>query len=183
MIENIINLYISKRSEYEFATTNQATHKLWIIDDKKDIKTIEESFAEIDTLYIADGHHRSASSTLLSKNNKFGNSQYFMSYLINENQLNIISFNRLIKLKNNLNEKIFLDKIEKNFNIIKKDKEPLKPKNKNEISMYFSKFWYLLIFKNKLTNSNCIENLDSIILSEHILKPILGIKNEKKKVV
>ena len=51
-----------------------------------------------------------------------------MSYLINENQLNIISFNRLIKLKNNLNKKIFLNKIESNFNIIKKDKKNLKPK-------------------------------------------------------
>ena len=46
--------------------------------------------------------------------------------------------------------------------------------------MYFANFWYLLTFKNKLIYSNCIENLDSVILSEHILKPILGIKNEKK---
>ena len=180
IVEHIINLYIEKRSEYEFATTNQAIHKLWIIDDEKDIKAIEKSFEEIDILYIADGHHRSASSTLLSKNNDFRNSQYFMSYLINENQLNIISFNRLIKLKNNLNKKTFLNKIESNFNIIKKNKKILEPKNKNEISMYFAKFWYLLTFKNKLIYSNCIENLDSVILSEHILKPILGIKNEKK---
>ena len=55
-----------------------------IIDDEKDIKAIEKSFEEIDILYIADGHHRSASSTLLAKNNDFRNSQYFMSYLINE---------------------------------------------------------------------------------------------------
>ena len=77
----------------------------------------------------------------------------------------------------------FLDKLENNFNVLKKDQEPLQPKNKNEISMYFANFWYLLVFKKNLTKSNCIESLDSVILLEYILKPILGIKNENNNIV
>ena len=85
-ITAIIQQYKKTRAEYEFATTNKAVHKLWLVNNTDDINTITKSFATIDDLYIADGHHRSASSALLAQNSKKANSQYFMSFLIDENQ-------------------------------------------------------------------------------------------------
>ena len=59
--------YTQTRAEYEFTATNKSQHKLWLVNDKKDIRLIEQSFSEIENLYIADGHHRFASSSLLAK--------------------------------------------------------------------------------------------------------------------
>ena len=99
-----------ERSEYEFTTTNKVSHKLWKIDDKQIINKIVSEFKNIEDIYIADGHHRSASSSLLCKNlrkenpnyNPEDNFNFFMSFLIPESQLNIINFNRLIKHTNGL---------------------------------------------------------------------------------
>ena len=96
-IKSILDKYTSTRSEYEFTTTNKSLHKLWIVDDVSDIKMITNAFEKIENIYIADGHHRCASSALFYKDQKSELSSYFMSYLVDENQLNILNFNRLVK--------------------------------------------------------------------------------------
>ena len=64
-INSVVNKYCKRRAEYEFTTTNRVFHRFWIIDDIIDINIIIENFKEITDIYIADGHHRSASSALL----------------------------------------------------------------------------------------------------------------------
>ena len=98
---------MKKEPEYEFTTTNKSLHKFWNIKDKESINLITEEFKNIKDIYIADGHHRSASSTLLCKKireknpdyNPEDNFNFFMSYLIGESELNIINYNRLVKKK------------------------------------------------------------------------------------
>ena len=118
-ISEVIEKYKSQRAEYEFATTNKSVHKLWVVNDKTDCNTLINAFANIDNLYIADGHHRSASSALLAQTSNKVNSQYFMSCLIDENQLNIINFNRLVKHTNGLTENELITEIEKSFTVKK----------------------------------------------------------------
>ena len=94
----MIKLISKNEAEYNFTTTNKVQHQMWLIEKEEDINLIWE-FEYIDKIYIADGHHRSASSALLTKKknaDKQANSNYFMSYLIDEKQLNIINFNRLV---------------------------------------------------------------------------------------
>lgn len=173
-INKIIQKYTTKRAEYEFTTTNKSLHKLWIISDEKDIYNTSNAFKDIDKLYIADGHHRTVSSALLSELNKSDKSNYFMSYLIDEKQLRILSFNRLIKSLNGFQTHDFIKKIKENFKVTEK-KAPYSPTLKDEISMYIEKKWYSLIVKNK----NVSSNLDPTILSLNILKPILNIIDER----
>ena len=174
-IKNILKEYKKKRPEYEFTTTNKSLHKLWIVNDQSDIREITNSFKKIENLYIADGHHRCASSALLSQTNN--NRRYFMSYLIDENQLKILNFNRLIKNINSLTANVFLEKIQEKYDVIKKEKY-YSPTLKNEISMYLEKTWYSLTAKRE--NYNTIsDSLDPSILSNNILKPILNIIDER----
>ena len=178
-ITAIIQQYKGTRSEYEFTTTNKVVHKLWLVNNTDDIDTITNAFATIDNLYIADGHHRSASSALLSETSNKENSQYFMSFLIDENQLNIINFNRLVKHTNGLNASELIAEIDKSFTVTKKGNTIYSPTLTDEISMYLSGDWYSLIAIASTVKQDCVSKLDPAILSNNILAPILNIKDEK----
>ena len=177
-ITEILNKHTITRSEYEFTTTNKSMHKLWIVNDPKDIKNITNTFNKIENTYIADGHHRCASSALLSQNRNSKLSSYFMSYLIDENQLNILNFNRLVKHLNGLTAEQMLEKIKLTYTVTYKKEEVYSPTLKNEISMYLDGKWYSLIASEENYNSTTA-SLDPSILSKNILNPILNITDEK----
>jgi len=176
-INQIIKHYQSERAEYEFSTTNEILHKLWLIQDANHIKNITNTFKNIDKIYIADGHHRTASSSLLSRNKRKESSKYFMSLLISDEELKIINFNRLIKEINNLTNTEFLNKIRKYFNVI--ESKNCTPKRTNEIGMYLKHKSYILKLKDEYKKEDCVNKLDSAIISNNILRPILNIKNER----
>jgi len=178
-ISDIIQKYKSTRAEYEFATTNKSVHKLWIVKNTDDINNITKSFASIDNLYIADGHHRIASSSLLAQNSNRKNCQYFMSFLIDEKQLNIMNFNRLVKHKNGLTSEELITKISKSFTVLKKENTNYSPTLIDEISMYLSGDWYSLVLIPENIKQNYVSKLDPAILSNKILAPIFNITDEK----
>ena len=181
-IDAILELETKKRPEYDFTTTNKALHRLWLVDQEHHIKAIMQSFDEIENLYIADGHHRFASSALvqLSKKKNEGHAKdYCMSFLIAQNQLKIINYNRLISDLNGLSTNEFLELIAQKYMITKKDKAH-QPSEKDEISLYLEGQWYSLIAKNQFVNRNdVVEKLDPALLSTNILKPILNITNPR----
>ena len=178
-ITAIIQKYKRTRAEYEFTTTNKVVHKLWLVNNTDDNNTIINAFSTIDNLYIADGHHRSASSALLAQNSNKANSKYFMSFLIDENQLNIINFNRLVKHTNGLKPSELITEIGKSFTVTKKGNTPYSPTLTDEISMYLSEEWYSLVALAKAVKQDCVSKLDPAILSNNILAPILNITDEK----
>ena len=178
-ITNLIQCYKVTRAEYEFATTDKTIHKLWLVNSTKDINIIINSFKNIDNLYIADGHHRSASSALLAQNSTKKNSPYFMSFLIDENQLNIINFNRLIKHTNGLTSYELIAEIKKSYTVIEKGSIPYSPNFTDEISMYIRGTWYSLVALPENIEQDCVSRLDPAILSNNILAPILNITDEK----
>ena len=111
-----------QRAEFEFTTTYRDTHYLWMVNDESSVATIQNSFDQMNKVYIADGHHRSASSALLSEEMKNdesdrANYHYFMSYLIPESELKIMEFNRLIKDLNGLTKESFLIKLDQYYRI------------------------------------------------------------------
>lgn len=178
-IKKILNKHTRNRSEYEFTTTNKSLHKLWIVNDLDDIETIINTLDKIEKVYIADGHHRCASSALLSKHKDSESSSYFMSYLIEENQLNILNFNRLVRNLNGLTYKQLLEKIKTNYTVsYKKGIAAYSPILENEISMYLDGKWYSLIANEKRYDSTT-SSLDPSILSDNILRPILEIVDER----
>jgi len=176
-INAILSKYQETRAEYEFTTTNKSLHKLWVINNDSDIKLVTDAFKNIKSLYIADGHHRCASSALLTESNNTEHSNYFMSFLIAEDQLNIINFNRLIKGLNNLSKNEFLQKLNSNFQV--NETSNWNPINKDEIGMYLDGRCFLLTAKKDSYINDCVNRLDPAILSNNILAPILNITDEK----
>ncbi|MEN3324578.1 DUF1015 domain-containing protein [Mariniflexile soesokkakense] len=172
------------RAEYEFTTHLRDTHYLWPVDDIQLIEKIKQAFYTIDTIYIADGHHRSASSNLLSEELKLENKQhtgkeaynFFMSYLIPESELKIHEFNRLVKDLNGLTKKAFLIQLDAVFRIEKRGTELYQPTKKHHFSMYIDGHFYSLFLRKTYHQFHtALDALDTQILHKTVLGPILGI--------
>lgn len=180
-----INTFITLRKQskpvYEYSTTNKEKHTLWKIDTQSEVDWLQEHFENIPNLYIADGHHRSASAELLYKQDKhLGNENlnYFMSFLIAESNVKIYEFNRLIRDLNGLSKEIFIKKLSEHFVIIAKDQEIWKPQNKFEFGMYLDGSFYALFYKKENhQQASILDNLDAQILYDKVLFPLLGIED------
>lgn len=185
-LAKIYEVVMSERAEYEFTTTFRDTHYLWVIDNEKFVDRISRIFAEMKTLYIADGHHRSSSSHLLAlklreENKKHGGDEpynFFMSYLIPESDLKIYGFNRLIKDLNGLSKEEFLMKLDAKYRIQNRGTAYYKPSKKHHFSMYMDgEFYSLYLRKHHYKINNALEALDTHLLYKTILNPILGIND------
>ena len=177
-INTWILLKKKNRAVYEFSTTNKEKHTLWKIDTQSDIDWLESHFEEIPNLYIADGHHRSASAELLLEQDQHlgnPNLNYFMSFLIAESNVKIYEFNRIIRDLNGFTKEVFLEKLAENFEIESKEQELWKPQNKKEFGMYLDEKFYALIFKHKAQREGIKQKLDAQILYDTVLHPLLGI--------
>ena len=168
-IENFIINKSKTKAHYEFETTDNKKHKIWSIDFSKDILTIKRYFENIKTLYIADGHHRIASSNAYNESNGLNNP--CLAFLVTSNQLNLESFHRVI-YESSENEKKLLS------NIIKENKKitetkTIFPIEKDEIKIHLNKTWYRL----KINNENLKSSIPVFFLSDSILKPILNTRN------
>lgn len=187
-VDKVLKKYTSLRAEYEFATTDHVTHFLWVVEDKSDIKLISDAFSKIPAVYIADGHHRSASSALLAKDKrkklkKYSGKEMFnycMAFFISESQLNIYDFNRVVKDLNGLSTSEFLKKLEDKFEIKLHGKHQIKPKKIHQFTMYLDGNWYILnARKGSFNPKDPVGNLDAQILTDNILSPILGVHDLK----
>lgn len=186
IIHDIITEAQKSRAEFEFTTTYRDTHYLWKLDDAEVIDVIRKEFDNMETIYIADGHHRSASSYLLSEELKSENKShvgnepynYFMSYLIPESELKIYEFNRLVKDLNGLSKEAFLIQLDAMYRIENRGVELYRPNNKHHFSMYLDgEFYSLYLRKNNYEFGTSLDALDTQILYKTILEPILGISD------
>lgn len=186
-LDVIFARYIDQRPEYEFTSTDRVLHQLWLINETDDIRKIQTAFKDQEALYIADGHHRSASSSKLydramekASIDSESSQAYFMAFLIGEEQMKIYDFNRLVKGMNNLSLAKLLSALRNDFLVEKKHVEAYRPEKLHEISMYIQGEWYKLVPKTGTFDpADAIDHLDTRILSKLILKPILGIENLK----
>ncbi|CAL2063860.1 DUF1015 domain-containing protein [Tenacibaculum sp. 190524A05c] len=192
VVKSIIDKYKTQRAEYEFTSNDKDLHLLWVVKDQDDINALTNAFEQIDTLYIADGHHRTTSSCILAKNlakenpNHNGTEDYnfFMSYLLSDDQLSIYEFNRFIKDLNGLSPDEFLMELDTYFRIENRGQELYKPKEKHHFSMYLKgEFYALYLRKSAYEFTDELSELDAEILFKTVLKPILGIddiRNDSK---
>ena len=186
-VDAVINKYLTTRSEYEFCTTHHIKQDLWLVNDENDIAALVEAFKNIDKIYIADGHHRSASSVLYAQSKRAENPNYhpdapfnfFLSYLIPESKLNIIEYNRTVSSLNEHTPESFLAEVAKIFDIEEKNTDYV-PTKRHNFSMYLAGKWYSLTAKKGTYDENdIVGNLDARILTTNILTPILGITDLK----
>jgi len=183
-IEELMQDVQFESCEYNFTTVDEVNHKLWPIHSSALLSEIQEEFQALKSVYIADGHHRCASSALLSKHRyekgKTDASEYFMCMLIPESHLHIVDFNRVVKGLNGQSQDEFMEKLNERFLVSEIHHQGYQPTTHHEIGMYMNSQWYRLEPSlHFYDSSDPVEVLDAHILSKNILEPILGIADLK----
>ena len=175
---------------YDFSADDGIKHIFWKIENGNSIKEIENIFSGIDFLYVADGHHRSASGTIVGQRrreknpNHTGEEEYnfFLSVIFPHNQLYIMDYNRVVKDLNRLSGGEFLAKVKEKFDV--KEHSVTKgfhPEGLHNFGMYLGGMWYDITAKTGTFNEDDpVKSLDVSILQENLLSPILGIGDPRK---
>lgn len=187
VLNDLINKYAKTEPEYDFiAPIDGFRHQFWVISDDKDIDAVTAEFAKMPSLYIADGHHRSAAAALVGAEKAKQNHDhkgdeeynYFMAVCFQASQLTILDYNRLVKDLNGLKAEQLLDALKQNFDVEDKGTEIYKPTEIHNFSMYLEGRWYSLTAKKgTYDDADPIGVLDVDISSRLILDDILGIKD------
>jgi uncharacterized protein (DUF1015 family) len=185
VLDKLIMRYAATQPEYDFiAPIDGFRHQFWCVSDDADIATITEEFRKMPSLYIADGHHRSAAAALVGAEKQKQNPNhkgdeeynYFMAVCFQASQLTILDYNRVVKDLNGLTSEQFIQALEKNFSVEDKGTEIYKPTKLHEFSLYLDGHWYALNAKEgTYDNNDPIGVLDVDISSRLILDEILNI--------
>ena len=186
-LDGIIRKYAARPTEYDFiAPVDGFRHQFWVISDADDIAAITKAFAAMPSLYIADGHHRSAAAALVGAEKQKANPQttgkeeynYFMAVCFPASQLTILDYNRVVRDLNGMTESEFLEKLSQNFDVQDTGTAIYHPQQLHEFSLYLGGHWYRLNAKPGTYNDNDpIGVLDVDISSRLILDQLLGIKD------
>lgn len=187
VLNDILVRYAHTTPEYDFiAPVDGFRHQLWVVSDERDMATITAEFEKMPSLYIADGHHRSAAAALvgaekakLNPNHK-GDEEYnyFMAVCFQAGQLTIMDYNRVVKDLNGLSSEEFLKALAQDFDVELKGAEEYRPQQLHEFSLYLDGQWYSLKAKPGTYNdADPIGVLDVDISSRLILDKIAGIKD------
>lgn len=188
-IDEIVAALVQQQEpDYNFIAPDGIRHTLWAITQPALNQTLQQLFDQkVPAIYIADGHHRAASSVKVAlhcrQNNPnhtgYEDYNFILAVAFPDNQLRIIDYNRVIKDLNGLDVAHFLDKISPNFDVQKKT-GLYKPEKPRQFSMYLDGQWYCLTAKPHLyQNTDIIESLDISILSNGLIDPVLGIKDQR----
>lgn len=184
VLEEIIKKVTATPAEYDFTAPDGFGHHFWVIDDDDTIAAITEAFAQMPSLYIADGHHRSAAAALVGHEKALANPNhrgdeeynYFLAVAFPASHLRIIDYNRVVRDLNGLSPAEFLEKLEKSFVVEDKGTEIYHPEALHTFALYLEGSWYKLIARPGTYNDNDpIGVLDVTISSDYILRDIIGI--------
>lgn len=186
----VAKVMAAKAPEYDFVSDDGVGHSLWTMDNPEDIATIQDAFGKLPYLYVADGHHRTASAAKvgLVRREQFPNYtgeeefNFFMTVIFPDNQLKIFDYNRAVKDLNGNSKDEFLSKVAQNWNITPiPTGTDFAPASLHQVSMYLDGVWYNISPKaGTWDEANVVENLDVSILQNNLLHPILGIEDPRR---
>ena len=185
VLDALLKRYAETEPEYDFvAPIDGFRHQFWVVSDEQDMQTITREFAKMPSLYIADGHHRSAAAALVGAEKQQQNPNhngteeynYFMAVCFQASQLTILDYNRVVKDLNGLSSEQFLDALRKNFDVEDMGTSIYKPARLHEFSLYLDEHWYrLTAHEGTYDATDPIGVLDVDISSRLILDEILNI--------
>ncbi len=178
----------SADAEVDISAADGVRHQLWSIAEPADIRELTLAFEALDSLYIADGHHRCAAASRVAASRRSrhpdsiqgGGDQGFLSVIFPHDQMQILDYNRVIKDLNGHAVDAFLDRLANSFSVVKTS-TPVKPARPGEFGMYLNGEWYRLnLAPSLIPSDDPVATLDVSLLQNHVLDPILGIQDPRR---
>jgi uncharacterized protein (DUF1015 family) len=186
-LNKIVDKIMAGVPEYEFTAEDGVIHTVWVVTDAKQIEEIKKEFSEVDALYIADGHHRAAAAATVARARRGQNKitdavneyESVLAVFFPHTQLRVMDYNRAVKDLNGLTPEKYLEKISSCFTV-SKNFTARSPQQLHDFGMYLGGEWYKITIKKGMYNeSDPVASLDAAILQEHLLYPVLGIKDPR----
>ena len=168
---------------YDFESYYETTHRVWVIEEDAVNEKIQELFKkEVPALYIADGHHRSASAAKISKKRAeegrlSDKGAYFLSVVFPINQLQIYDYNRLVHTEVPTD---FMEQLAEDFDIEKVDAKNRRTTEKYKLALYLDKQWYHLKAKEAIISEDLVKSLDASIAQDFIFAKLFGITDPRE---
>ena len=186
-ISSIVAKAKTRKPIYDFVAEDGISHRCWVIDDMMNCALIATTFDKMDSIYIADGHHRAASAVKVGFKRREENPNctgkedfnFFLSVLFPDDELKIYDYNRVVKDLNGMSAEEFLMHVENAVDIISESDGPIKPEKKGQWSMLLDNKWYLCEVKSEYKSDDPVLGLDVSLLQDLILEPLLDIKDAK----
>jgi uncharacterized protein (DUF1015 family) len=190
-IDGLIDKVVATNPEYDFVADDGTQHVFWVVEDTSVVESIESAFDNVDCLYVADGHHRSAAASrikhLHQKRNKghTGDEPYnnFLVVVFPHDQVQILDYNRVVKDLNGFTAAEFIEKLSDDFVVKKVSLDDARPKKAQEFGVYLKNQWYKASASEQLLGNIDIDDpvqiLDVSIMQNAILTPLLGIKDQR----
>ena len=188
-VNAIVNAVKEKEAEYDFTSEDGIRHRVFVISDDAQIATLEQTFAGIGEIYIADGHHRAASAVKVGLKRRAAHPDYtgeeefnyFLSVLFPDEELMIMDYNRVIKDMNGYSFKGFYNEVKNRFDVIEiTNQEEKRPQEKGHFTMYMEGHWFdCAIRAEDVPTDDPVKALDVSILQDKLLHPVLGIGDPK----
>ena len=186
-LNKIVDEITAASPEYDFTAEDGVEHTVWVVDDAKQIDNIRKEFSEVESLYIADGHHRAAAAATIGGNRRsqdksnVSGKEYesVLAVFFPHTQLKVMDYNRAVKDLNGLTPGEFIEKISACFTV-SKNFTARSPEQLHDFGMYLGDEWYKITVKKGVYNENDpVASLDAAILQDHLLFPVLGIKDPR----
>ncbi|NOY66842.1 MAG: DUF1015 domain-containing protein [Gammaproteobacteria bacterium] len=187
-VDKVLESVTQGKPEYDLKADDNVQHTIWVIDDATQVASLTQYFDDMDCLYIADGHHRSAAASRIAAQHKQENNQhtgdepynYFLSVIFPDNQMNILDYNRVIKDLNNLSSDEIIKQVASSFDISESD-SPVKPTHAGQFGMYMQGRWYQLdIHTDKVPADDPVARLDVSLLANNLIDPVLNIQDPRR---
>ncbi len=167
--------------DVDFVSEDGIRHRTWTVSGDEEIRAIQAAFANMDSVYIADGHHRCASAVRVGQKCRetYPESAYFLSVLFPDNELLIMDYNRVLKDLNGHTEEEFLAHLRSVGTLTKLTEDNRKPVRKGQCTVYFQNTWYSLDFDQTLLSDDPVKGLDVSVLQDHVLQPFFDITDPR----
>lgn len=165
---------------------NGIRHSLWAVFEPELVDGIGRCFNQMRSLYIADGHHRSAAAARIQQARRTANPGHtgaepyngFLAVSFPDNEVRILDYNRLVRDLNGRDPGQFLLALEPNF-VIASAAKPVRPGVAYSFGMYLAGHWYTLKLRSRLATTDPVEKLDVRVLDGLVLEPLLGISDPR----
>jgi len=188
-IDALIEGIVAQTPEYDFVSEDGNRHVLWVVQDAAMVGRIQAAFDQVECLYVADGHHRSAAAQRVKELRRQANPDhtgeesynFFSTVIFPHNQMQILDYNRVVKDLHGMDEDEFLSRVQAYFSVRLSKAGAVKPRHEHEFTMYIGGQWYVLQALEGLWNENDpVQRLDVSILQNNLLSPLLGIDDPRR---
>ncbi len=185
-IDETVDRIMERKPVYQFEADDGIQHAVWVVDAPEDIRNLKELFAEVPALYVADGHHRTASAARVGKKRRQSDPaptgekvyDYFLAVLFPHNQLKILDYNRVVFDLNGLSTDEFLKRVGEKFDLVPSAQR--KPERPLDFGMFLDGKWYMLTAHPDIVpTDDPVRSLDVAVLQDSLLNPILGIQDPR----